>query len=151
MISEEMQAVVLDLLRQWRSVGKCGTRRKYSQRIIAKITGISRGSVAAIKKRGYVRPVRKQMPYPKSGEPPEIERCGRCETMALAHEPCQICKLRRLHKHIQPVAHPPSDITLELRPAEQLRYERLRVWQAEQRAITTERLDWQPVPDLDLP
>ena len=147
MISEEMQAVILNLLVKWREDG----RRKYSQRIIAKLTGVSRGSVGAIKKRGYVRRVSQQMPYPKAGVPPEIVRCERCETMALAHEPCQTCKLRRLHKQLEPVAHPPSDIVLELEPAEQRRYERLRVWQAEQRVITTERLDWQPVPDLDSP
>ncbi len=137
MISEEMQAVVLDLLQKWRSGRKRrqrGKYRRYTQRWIAEITGISRGTVRTIDKRGRVRPVRKKdvtssledvTSLSTIGVPPKTVCCERCGMMALASEPCEECRLRRLHKQIQPVGHPPSDITLELRPAEQARYEEI--------------------------
>lgn len=140
MISEEIQQAVLDLLRMSRPVGKRKKRRKYSQRTIAKLAGVSRGSVATIKQRGEVRLAGKQMSYPKAGTPPKIVRCERCETMALADWPCGECKLRRLHKRILPVGHSPSDIAIELRPAEQRRHAEILAWRA-----------GQPVPGPDLP
>ena len=66
--------------------------------------------------------------------------CERCGMMALAEEPCPECKLWRLHKQIKPVGHPASDIVLELRPAEQQRYEEVLDWRAAE-----------PVPEIDLP
>ena len=146
MISEDMQQVILGLLAERRKDGI----RKFSQRRIAWLTDVSRGAVGTIKKRGYVRK-KKRIRYPKEGWPPKIERCERCGTMALANEPCVECRLRHLHKQIKPVEHPPSDIVLELRPVEQARYERLREWQAEQRAITADCPDSPPAPDLDPP
>ena len=134
MISEEMQQVVLDMLVEWR---EDGTRRKYSQRGIAKLTGISRGSVGAIKKRGRIKAVIRRRP---TSQPPETEYCDRCGTMALTDEPCGECKLRRLHKQIKPVGHPASNIVLELRTAEQQRYKEVLDWRAAE-----------PVSDIDLP
>ena len=126
-ISDAIQQAVLDLLVLCRDDGE----RRYSQRVIAKMIGISRRSVAKIEQHGTVRRVVKSTcEYTKLGEPPEVERCGKCGMHTLVHEPCLECKLRRLHNQITPVAHPPSDIVPELKPAEQRRYEQLRRRQA---------------------
>ncbi len=113
MISDEMQQVVLDLLAEQRKDGI----PKFSQRQVARLTGRSRG---------YVRRMAQRISHYKIGRPPETVRCERCKTMALADEPCGECRLRRLHKQINPVGHPPSDMELELMPAEQRRYEEVR-------------------------
>ncbi len=148
-----MQQVVLDLLRKWRPENarrkrrKRDTRRKYSQRTIAKLAGISRGSVGKIKKRGKVVPVRVnggKSPEPTQayqiGVPPKTVRCDKCGKMGLAKMPCGECKLCRLHKQTKPVAHPPSDITLDLTPSQWLRLNEVRA-----------RIAKQPVPKIDLP
>ena len=72
--------------------------KKYSQRQIAKMTGVSRGTVNAIARgkrkftQGKTKLKEKKKPLPR-GEPRRCPLCG-----AMVRMPCLACTLRRIAK-----------------------------------------------------
>jgi hypothetical protein len=103
-----------------------------SQRKIARRTGISRGTVAAIAagRRGDCDAVSKpgEDSWETSSDPPE--RCPTCGS--LVYMPCLLCRLRnklseeRLKPARRRTADAPAWLILELRPEHQRRYEEIR-------------------------
>ena len=98
-----------------------------SQRTIAKLTGVSRGSVASIasgKRRNDIasRPRDDGLPEP-SGPPVRCRGCG-----ALVYMPCLLCRLRK--ENPRPARRPtysrPASACLDLRPEHRIRYEEVR-------------------------
>ena len=116
---------------------------KLSQRKIAKLTGISRGTVGAIA-RGR-RPDYKPRPktddeFDRPSGPPQ--RCGTCGGMV--YMPCRLCGLR---KQLASTAKgrwrdPRPDVPpgLELRPQHQKQYEEVRAARAEAERLEMERI-----------
>ena len=143
MISEEKQRWVLDLL----AVPE-GDLDKLSQRAIARLAGIGRNSLVAIKDRGTVRTVSIKV----ADTAPEVERCLVCGEMALADLPCRTCRQQR--RGISPVAlasRESQDGGLRLEPEDQRRYERHQAWIAQQLRAGHSRFgcglppdDWKP-------
>ena len=101
---------------------------RWSGRKIARMTGVSRGTVAAIAQG-------KRPDYdtsPGDGEPLEeplgpLGRCPGCGGMA--HAPCRLCRTRKLmaqSKLLPLPVRPEEPLHLELRGEHQERYERVR-------------------------
>ena len=102
---------------------------KYSQRRIARLIGVSRGTVGAIasgKRRDYER-------SPRDGEtglerpvgPPQ--RCPGCG--GLVYLPCRLCRVRKLiaeRRVARPPVRPEPPLRLELSDEQRARYERVR-------------------------
>lgn len=116
---------------------------KLSQRKIAKLTGISRGTVGAIA-RGR-RPDYQQRPKTNdesdrpSGPP---QRCGTCGGMV--HMPCRLCGLRKqlasAAKSRRRDAQSEVSSGLELWPQHQKQYEEVRTARAEAERLEMERI-----------
>ncbi len=106
----------------------------YSQRKIARMTGVSRGSIGAIaggRRPDYENRLKEDDETGQPQGPP-----GRCETCgALVYPPCRLCTLRRqlaLKRQIPPLpgplveSQPPEPLGLELRDEHRKRYEQVR-------------------------
>ena len=103
---------------------------KYSQRKIARITGVSRGTVGAIasgKRRDYKARARDpELELEEPAGPPQ--RCPGCG--GLVHMPCRLCHVRKLVAEAR-IARPPTrrdpPMRLELSDDHRARYERIRL------------------------
>ena len=100
----------------------------YSQRKIARITGVSRGTIGAIaggKRRDYEAEERGVEVDPEPAGPPR--RCAGCG--AMVRMPCVLCRTRELIRRsrvARPPARPEEPTQLQLTPDHQLRYEQIR-------------------------
>jgi DNA-binding XRE family transcriptional regulator len=102
----------------------------YSQRKIARITGVSRGTVGAIasgKRRDYgLRVKDPEMELEEPGGPPR--RCPGCG--GLVSMPCRLCHVRKLVAEVR-IARPPAKregpLQLDLSDDHRARYERIRL------------------------
>lgn len=101
---------------------------KYSQRRIARIAGVSRGTVGAIasgKRRDYATRARDLEPEGPTGPPRRCPGCG-----GLVYLPCRLCHVRKLVGEAR-IARPPSrgetSLELDLSGDHRARYERVRL------------------------
>jgi len=102
----------------------------HSQRKIARMTGVSRGTVGAIatgKRRDYdASPRDGQWDLEEPTGPPR--RCPGCG--GLVYMPCRLCHVRRLvaeSRIARPPARPDQVLQLELSDDQRARYERVRL------------------------
>ncbi len=108
---------------------------KYSQRKIARMTGVSRGTVGGIasgKRPDYEAMVReRQSEFDEPTGPPQ--RCAGCGGMV--HMPCRLCRVRKLVAESR-IARPPlrrdERLRLDLSEDHRLRYERIRLRRAKE-------------------
>lgn len=102
-----------------------------SQRKIARLTGVSRGSVGAIasgKRPAYETPPKEEDEEP-TGPPQRCLNCG-----GMAYMPCRLCRTQKTivktrqstlrHKTMDMIAL----LELNLRPEHRARYEEVRTW-----------------------
>jgi transcriptional regulator with XRE-family HTH domain len=106
---------------------------KYSQRKIARITGVSRGTVGAVasgKRRDYAARARDpELELEQPTGPPQ--RCPGCG--GLVYLPCRLCHVRKLvaeGRIARPPARREAPMRLELSDDHQARYERIRLGRA---------------------
>ncbi len=102
---------------------------RLSQRKIARLTGVSRGTISAIA--SGKRPDYQQLRRARQGEPLEPaeppERCPGCGGMV--YQPCRYCRARSLAARLPRPAAPPRDqppgelLGLRLKDEHRLRYE----------------------------
>jgi len=114
---------VVNEIKRLLAEGKC------SQRKIARITGVSRGTVGAIasgRRRDYDVPTREpELDLDEPTGPPR--RCTGCG--GLVYMPCRLCHVRKLvaeSRVARPPARPDEPLRLELSDDQQARYERIR-------------------------
>lgn len=107
---------------------------KHSQRAVARLTGVSRGSVRAIvsgKRSDYVE---RREEWEEPVGPPE--RCPECG--GKVYMPCQLCRLRDVgRKGPRPTAWDDAirldvPLGLDLRPEHRMRYEQVRARRLEE-------------------
>lgn len=116
---------------------------KLSQRRIAKLTGVSRGTVDAIaagRRPDYApRSPADDEPQRPSGPPRRCATCG-----GMVYMPCRLCALRRRlaasRKGRQRDPRAELPLGLELRPQHQKRYEEVRAARAEAERLEMERI-----------
>ena len=103
----------------------------FSQRKIARLTGVSRGSVGAIasgKRPDYELRSRVEDKFERPAGPPR--RCPTCGGMV--YMPCRLCALRRRlaskGKNRRPDPRPEGGLAPELRDEHRRRYEKVRAW-----------------------
>ncbi len=116
-----------------------------SQRKIALLTGVSRGSIGAIAlgRRPDYEAIQSQ--ETESWEEPTgpLERCGGCGGMV--YMPCLLCAaLKRSAKKPRgrrrdDDAETPAAMDLDLRPEHRARYEEVRAWRRENEAAESDR------------
>lgn len=118
---------------------------KLSQRKIARLSGVSRGTVGAIasgKRPDYGPRPSDDEPDRPSGPP---QRCATCGGMV--YMPCRLCALRErpaaTGKSLRMDPRPDLPLELELRPEHRRRYEQVRAWREE-----AERLELELVPEF---
>lgn len=109
------------------------TEEKLSQRRVAKLTGISRGTIGAIA--SGRRPDYDTLP-PGAGEVEEDpcgppERCSGCG--GLVYMPCRLCRQRaRMARLARPTPPVVADLRglagLDLKPEHRARYDEVRAW-----------------------
>ncbi|MHC4398617.1 MAG: hypothetical protein ACYTG0_02955 [Planctomycetota bacterium] len=106
-----------------------------SQRKIAHVTGVSRGTVGAIasgKRRDYVTPpADEEADSQRPTGPPQ--RCAECGGMV--YMPCRLCRLRKLVGESRAALRSPRSegpLKLELSDNHQARYEEVRVRRIEE-------------------
>ncbi len=101
--------------------------KTHSQRRIAAIVGVSRGSVAAIasgKRRDVPADAADDAPMEPSGPPARCPGCG-----GLVYMPCVLCRLRKERPRAAARRRPselPASLRLDLRPEHRERYEEAR-------------------------
>jgi hypothetical protein len=103
--------------------------KTHSQRRIAAMMGVSRGSVAAIasgKRRDPLLGESNDAPAETSGPPARCPGCG-----GLVYMPCLLCRLRKENprnaaRHRMTVSA--ASTRLDLRPEHRTRYEEVRAW-----------------------
>jgi transcriptional regulator with XRE-family HTH domain len=106
--------------------------RAYSQRKIARITGVSRGTVGAIasgKRRDY-EVVESDFETEPAGPVGPPERCPGCG--GFVNMPCRLCRVRSLmakSRVARPPARPHEPLELNLTGDQGLRYEKARLRQ----------------------
>ena len=108
---------------------------RYSQRKVARMTGVSRGTVGAIaggKRPDYeARATERQSELEQPAEPPR--RCPGCG--GLAYMPCRLCRVRKLVAESR-IARPPvrseERLRLDLSEDHRSRYERVRLRRAKE-------------------
>ena len=118
----------------------------FSQRKIARLTGVSRGTVGAIAsgKRPDYEP-RSWLKDERPAGPPR--RCPICGGMV--HMPCRLCVLRRWlasnkkNRRPDPRPDPQPDglFDLELRDTHRKRYERVRAWRIQAKRLGEETVE----------
>jgi hypothetical protein len=101
--------------------------KTHSQRRIAALLGISRGSVAAIALGRRREPQAKaagEAVFEDSGPPTRCSGCG-----AMVHMPCLLCRLRKEtpRRPAHRVPDLPATMRLDLRPEHRQRYEEVRL------------------------
>ena len=108
--------------------------RKHSQRSIARLAGVSRGSVGAIASGKCRDHTESREEWEEPAGPPE--RCPECG--GKVYMPCQLCRLREIRKK-GPRQTAWGDATriveplgLDLRPEHRIRYEQVRAWRLEE-------------------
>jgi hypothetical protein len=102
------------------------TEDKHSQREIARMTGVSRGTVTAVangRRRDYVPPTREDDFPPMLGPRRRCPTCG-----AVVYTPCRLCLLReRISRDAKyrrrPDRRPDVPLELDLREQHRQRYE----------------------------
>jgi len=117
--------------------------KTHSQRRIAALIGVSRGSVAAIasgrRRDGDVLPgASDDAPAETSGPPSRCPGCG-----GLVYMPCLLCHLRKENPRAaarRRTSDSPASTRLELRPEHRERYEEVRAWRRKS-AIVSEACD----------
>jgi len=108
---------------------------RYSQRQIARMTGVSRGTVGAIasgKRPDYEQMAAERVDDPFAGDTPK--RCPGCGALALVHRDRKIClaccvrRDRELGKLSRPPERPDQEtpVELELDEGADVRYQRIR-------------------------
>lgn len=138
MLSRHLADKVLQLLHEG----------KHSQRQIARLTGVSRGTVAAIARGEWH--ARYHPPLGEDGDtPPPPTRCPDCG--AIVTPPCLACHVRQLKRRgeISPLSgevHGP--LQLELHPSHHARYLEVRA-AAMARGEGEPSPDWEEKPDDD--
>ena len=116
---------------------------KLSQRKIAKLTGVSRGTVGAIasgRRPDYEPRSKSDDEFERPSGPPQ--RCTTCGGMV--YMPCRLCALRRRlaasGKSRWRDPRPELPLGMELRPEQQRRYEEVRAARAEAERLEMERI-----------
>ncbi len=116
----------------------------FSQRKIAKLTGISRGTVGAIangKRPEYEPRAKVNDEFERPSGPPQ--RCTTCGGMVFM--PCRLCALRKrlaaTGKGRWRDPRPELPLGLELRAEHQRRYEEVRAWREESERLEPERVE----------
>ena len=106
----------------------------HSQRAIAKLAGVSRGSVASIasgKRRtnDVASETRYDGPAEPSGPPARCRGCG-----GMVYMPCLLCRLRKAHPRAarRPASNVAASPYLDLRPEHRARYEEVRARRRQQ-------------------
>ncbi len=105
-----------------------------SQREIARLTGVSRGTVSAIalgRRPDYRLLPAQTVARDDSSDPLSgpHERCRACGCFVQAHVACRVCRARRVREALRKAGlrtrddGPMQQLDLDLRPAEQSRYE----------------------------
>ena len=102
--------------------------KTHSQRRIAVLLGVSRGSVAAIasgKRRAELADECDDAPAEHAGPPARCPGCG-----GLVYMPCLLCRLRKENPCVtrRRTADIPALLRLDLRPEHRERYEEVRAW-----------------------
>jgi hypothetical protein len=103
--------------------------KTHSQRRIAAMLGVSRGSVAAIasgKRRDVLADAADEAPMEPSGPPARCPGCG-----GLVYMPCVLCRLRNEQPRAAARCRSsdlPASLRLDLRPEHRERYEEVRAW-----------------------
>ncbi len=119
---------------------------RHSQRQVARIVGVSRGTVHAIatgKRRD--RPAPKPSGFPGQEPPGPVERCAGCG--AVVETPCRLCRVRRLlaEGRLQRLpGKPEGRLGLELREEHRRRYEQVR-----RRRQTSAQAAQEPSPNME--
>ena len=123
----------------------------FSQRQIARLTGVSRGTIGAIasgKRPDYELRSRTEDEFERLAGPPR--RCPTCGGMV--YMPCRLCALRKQlaskkkkRRQLDPLPNPPPDppldprlegfFGLELRDEHCERYERVHAWQIQAKRV----------------
>ncbi len=103
--------------------------KRLSQRAVARLTRISRGTVAAIA--SGRRPDYPSCVDAAEEEPPgPPQRCPECG--GLVYMPCRLCRARKMRANHPPakppIAEPDERPRLELRREHQIRYEEVHAW-----------------------
>ncbi|MGA7700486.1 MAG: hypothetical protein WCB27_12815 [Thermoguttaceae bacterium] len=102
--------------------------KTHSQRRIAALLGVSRGSVAAIasgRRRAELADECDDAPAEHAGPPARCPGCG-----GLVYMPCLLCRLRKENPRAtrRRTADIPTSLLLDLRPEHRERYEEVRAW-----------------------
>ena len=102
--------------------------KTHSQRRIAALVGVSRGSVAAIasgRRRDVPADALDDAPAEPSGPPARCPGCG-----GLVYMPCLLCRLRKENPRAarRRTTDSPALLRLDLRPEHRERYEEIRTW-----------------------
>ncbi|HQF12648.1 MAG TPA: helix-turn-helix transcriptional regulator, partial [Thermogutta sp.] len=116
------------------------TEERLSQRQVARLTGVSRATIAAIAKGEWHARFRER-PKDESDQPPAPSRCPECG--ALVTPPCLACRIRamRIRGEILPLpGEGPGPLKLELRGPHYARY-------LEVRAAAMARGEGEPLED----
>jgi transcriptional regulator with XRE-family HTH domain len=114
--------------------------RTHSQREIARLTGVSRGSVGAValgrRRDGDERLAARDEVIEPLGPPVRCPGCG-----GLVYLPCVLCRARSYRPKAPHVAQRrgakplAESLSLNLRPEHHARYEEVRIWRRESEAI----------------
>jgi len=115
--------------------------KTHSQRKIARLVGVSRGTVGTIalgRRPDY--DLRRSLCEDEGDEPDSPpERCPGCGGMV--QMPCRLCRVReQIARNPRAASHGPIDcaltpLGLNLRPDHYARYEQVRAWRREQEAL----------------
>jgi hypothetical protein len=101
--------------------------KAHSQRRIAALLGVSRGSVAAIasgRRRDVLADELADLPAGRSGPPARCPGCG-----GLVYMPCLLCRLRKENpRTTRRTSDSPVSTRVDLRPEHRERYEEVRAW-----------------------
>ena len=115
----------------------------FSQRKIARLTGVSRGTIGAIasgKRPDYELRPRTDDEFERPAGPPR--RCPTCGGMV--YMPCRLCTLRRQlatkKKNRRMDPRPEGLLGLELRDEHRRRYEKVRAWRMQAERLGGELL-----------
>jgi hypothetical protein len=110
---------------------------RHSQRAIARLLGVARGTVRAIAAgRRPFHPDANDGPDPDAGPPTRCRQCG-----GMVHAPCRLCSTRkfiekkpkRICRAIMPDMDRQYTTALDLKPEHHARYLQVRQWRKERR------------------
>ena len=134
-VSEKRHAVPMIAPSVVNQIKRLLAEGKYSQRKIARMTAVSRGTVGAIasgKRPDYQARARERAEeFPQPTGPPR--RCPGCG--GLVYMPCRLCHVRKLvaeSRVARPPARPEERLRLQLSEGHRARYERVRLRRAKE-------------------